>query len=177
MFSTPPTTRSLLRLTMSDPVDPKCVTPHPHTGACGVAARMCCLWSLAPGACSIVGAQSLLGRPQPPPRAAHATGAKLFAPPASVRKHGRSWTLQPMPRVVPDCIIGPDAGRPRSARRSWLHALGVLRGGSIESSPHMPGVAARNSGPGSNCSRRMADTVPYMDAAWARILYCSRRGT
>ncbi len=60
---------------------------------------------------------------------------------------------------------------------SWLHALGVLRGGSIESSPHMPGVAARNSGPGSNCSRRMADTVPYMDAAWARILYCSRRGT
>jgi hypothetical protein len=138
MFSTPPTTRSLLRLTMSDPVDPKCVTPHPHTGACGVAASMCCLWSLAPGACSIVGAQSLLGRPQPPPRAAHATGAKLFAPPASVRKQGRSWTLQPMPRVVPDCIIGPDAGRPRSARRSWLHALGVLRGGSIESlGPHM----------------------------------------
>jgi hypothetical protein len=123
----PPHHAHSLRLTMSDPVDPKCVTPHPNASACGVAARMRCLWSLAPGACWIAGAQSLLGRPQPPPRAAHATGAKLFAPPESVRKHGRGWAKQPMPRVAPDCIIGPDAGRPRSARRQLAACAGVAK--------------------------------------------------
>jgi hypothetical protein len=162
---------------MSDPVDPKCVTPHPHA-AHAVWLRSDAAYgaSLPAHARLRVPSRSSAARNPPPAEPMRllpisSPRQRRFASTTGVRRRSRcrGWrqtalsvrTLGGLDRLV----------------ASWLHALGVLRGGSIESSPHMPGVAARNSGPGSNCSRRMADTVPYMDAAWARILYCSRRGT